>query len=230
MSDRPAVPFEATDGRPPPDRPCFSGSAYRSPMLSAALYDAVLSLAERRALRSWRRELLADLDGDVLELGAGTGANLAFYGDRVRLLLVEPDPSMRRRLVARAPRTATVLAGSASLLPVADASFDAVVSTLVLCSVGRLDRALSEVRRVLRPDGRLLLIEHVAAGADTRVRTVQHLVSPLWSRVAGGCSLERQTRSALAAAGFDTAHLVDDVLPVPVPFVRPVLRGVAVVR
>lgn len=200
-------------------------------MLSAALYDAVLSIAERRALRSWRRELLADLDGDVLELGAGTGANLPFYPDQVRrLLLLEPDPTMRRRLVARAPRAATVLGGNASLLPVADASLDAVVSTLVLCSVGRQDRALSEVRRVLRPDGRLLLIEHVAAGADTRLRTVQHLVSPLWSRVAGGCSLERQTRSALVAAGFDTTHLVDDILPVPVPFVRPILRGVAVVR
>lgn len=200
-------------------------------MLSAALYDAVLSIAERRALRSWRRELLADLDGDVLELGAGTGANLPFYPDQVRrLLLLEPDPTMRRRLVARAPRAATVLGGNASLLPVADASLDAVVSTLVLCSVGRQDRVLSEVRRVLRPDGRLLLIEHVAAGADTRLRTVQHLVSPLWSRVAGGCSLERQTRSALVAAGFDTTHLVDDVLPVPVPFVRPILRGVAVVR
>ena len=206
-----------------------AGSRAR-PCPTAALYDAVLFLAERRALRSWRRELLADLDGDVLELGAGTGANLAYYGDQVRrLLLLEPDPAMRRRLVARAPR-ATVIAGSASLLPVADASFDAVVSTLVLCSVGRQDRALSEVRRVLRPDGRLLLIEHVAAGGDTRLRTAQHLVSPLWSRLAGGCSLERQTRSALAAAGFDTAHLVDDVLPVPVPFVRPVLRGAAVVR
>lgn len=65
---------------------------------------------------------------------------------------------------------------------------------------------------------------------DTRLRTVQHIVSPLWSRVAGGCSLERETRSALAAAGFDTAHRVADVLPVPVPFVRPVLREVAVLR
>lgn len=197
-------------------------------MISAALYDAVLGLAERRALAAWRRELLAGASGDVLEIGAGTGANAALYGPQVeRLLLLEPDPAMQTRLVRRAPAGAHLLSASARRLPLRSASVDTVVSTLVLCSVGPLERPLAELRRVLRPSGRLLLLEHVAAPPGTRLRTVQAALTPLWARAAGGCSLERDTRAALTAAGFDTSALRDDVLPVPLPVVRPFLRGVA---
>lgn len=195
-------------------------------MLSARLYDAVLSLAERRALRDWRAELLTGAVGDVLEIGAGTGANLHWYPAQVRrLLLLEPDAAMRELLIRRAPATASVLAGNARRLPIATSSVDTVVSTLVLCSVGDVDQALAEVRRVLRPDGRLLLLEHVAAPSGTRTRAAQHLLTPGWSRIAGGCSLERDTRAALSRSGFDTAGLHDDLLPVPLPVIRPVLRG-----
>lgn len=198
-------------------------------MLSARLYDAVLSFAERAALRRWRAELLAQAQGVVLEIGAGTGANLPFYPAAVqRVLLLEPDPAMRERLVERAPRFSTVVSGSARRLPLATGSVDSVVSTLVLCSVGDPYPAVAELRRVLRPGGQLLVLEHVAAVAGSRTRTTQRLLTPMWSRVAGGCSLERDTRQALAEAGFDTSGLRDDVLPVPVPFVRPVLRGRAV--
>jgi ubiquinone/menaquinone biosynthesis C-methylase UbiE len=201
-------------------------------VLSARLYDAVLAGAERRALRAWRRDLLTELRGTVLEIGAGTGANLHAYGPAVdRLLLLEPDPAMRQRLVARAGTAcggrACVLAGSADRLPLRDRSVDAVVSTLVLCSVRPLDRALSEIRRVLRPHGQLHVIEHVAAEPGTPVRRAQNLLAPAWSRVGGGCSLVRPTRELLEAAGFDVTGLCPDLLPVPVPFLRPVIRGTA---
>lgn len=194
-------------------------------MLSARLYDAVLSVAERAALRRWRAELLAQARGVVLEIGAGTGANLPFYPSAVeRVLLLEPDPAMRQRLVQRA-RGATVLSGSVRRLPLATGSVDTVVSTLVLCSVGDLGPAVAELRRVLRPDGQLLLLEHVAAPVTSRTRRAQHLLTPAWSKIAGGCSLERDTRQALAQGGFRTSDLHDDRLPVPLPVVRPVLRG-----
>ena len=197
-------------------------------MLSARLYDAVLALAERRALRAWRAELLAGASGDVLEIGAGTGANLPWYPPSIgRLLLLEPDAAMRERLARRAPARATVLAGSGHQLPLGTSTVDTVVSTLVLCSVGDVDEVLAEVRRVLRPQGRLLLLEHVAGPTGTRTRAAQRLLTPAWSRVAGGCSLEQDTRAALDRSGFVTGALLDDVLPVPLPVVRPTLRGAA---
>ena len=200
-------------------------------MLSARLYDRALAGAERRALGAWRRELLQDVSGTVLEIGAGTGANLDVYGPAVsRLLLVEPDEAMRARLAARASADRScnvVLAASASRLPLVDGSVDAVISTLVLCSVRNLDRALAEVRRVLRPGGRLHLIEHVAADSGSLLRRAQGVVAPAWSRLVGGCSVVRPTQDVLAAAGFDVSDVRSDVLPVPVPFVRPVVRGTA---
>lgn len=200
-------------------------------MLSARLYDRALAGAERRALGGWRRDLLQDVSGVVLEIGAGTGANLDLYGPSVaRLLLLEPDDAMRSRLATRAVADRSrnvVLAASASCLPLADSSVDAVVSTLVLCSVRHLDSALAEVSRVLKPGGRLHLIEHVAADPGSVLRRAQGFVAPAWSRLAGGCSVVRPTRDLLAAAGFDVTDVRDDVLPVPVPFVRPLLRGSA---
>lgn len=200
-------------------------------MLSARLYDAVLSVAERAALGRWREELLAQARGVVLEIGAGTGANLPFYPSAVeRLLLLEPDPAMRARLVQRTPAAGTVLSGSARQLPLATDSVDTVVSTLVLCSVGDPAPAVAELRRVLRPGGQLLVLEHVAATDGSRTRVAQHLLTPAWSRIAGGCSLARDTRRALVAGGFDASGLRDDRLPVPLPVVRPVLRGRAELR
>lgn len=200
-------------------------------MLSARLYDAALAGAERRALRGWRRDLLREVHGTVLEIGAGTGANLDAYGPRVhRLLLLEPDPAMRSRLAARAATDTArnvLLAGSASRLPVASGSVDAVISTLVLCTVRNLDGALAEIRRVLRPEGRLHLIEHVAAPPGSTLRRAQRLVAPLWAGMAGGCLLVRPTKDLLRASGFRVGDIHDDVLPVPVPFVRPVVRGAA---
>jgi ubiquinone/menaquinone biosynthesis C-methylase UbiE len=132
----------------------------------AALYDPIGASAERRWMGERRRRLLAGARGAVLEIGGGTGANLAHYWDVDRVTIAEPDPFMRNRIGpkledARVP--VEVSAAGAEALPFPDGSFDTVVSTLVLCTVPDQEAALDEVRRVLRPGRRLLFIEHVRA-------------------------------------------------------------------
>jgi SAM-dependent methyltransferase len=157
----------------------------------APCYDGLLAMAEAGWLGDLRRELLADVAGVVVELGAGTGANLPWYPPRVALHLTEPDPDMRERLSRRAttrPGT-TVHAASAEALPFGDATVDVVVCTLVLCSVADVDRAVDEAFRVLRPGGVLLFVEHVAS-PGWRGR-VQRGLDPVWQACAGGCHLHR---------------------------------------
>lgn len=133
---------------------------------------------------------------------------------------------MRSRLLARSGQArAHVIDGRAEAIPIPDASVDTVVATLVLCTVLDVVATLAEIRRVLRPGGTLLLIEHVAAPELTRTLHVRQLANPLWRRLAGGCCLDRNTRGSLESAGFDTTDLKDDRLPVPLPFLRRVVRG-----
>jgi ubiquinone/menaquinone biosynthesis C-methylase UbiE len=158
---------------------------------------------EHAVLGERRAALLACLGGQVLELGAGTGANLPHYRDADRVTAAEPDPAMRRRLTGKLGQAAVpvrVVADPAESLGYPAASFDAVVSTCVLCSVTDPDRALREVRRVLRRDGQLLLIEHVRGPG--RLGRWQDRLAPLWSRWAVGCHPNRDTEAALRAAGF----------------------------
>jgi len=173
--------------------------------IGATLYDPFLALGERRGMADRRRELLASADGRVLEIGAGTGLNLEHYPDDVEaLVLSEPDPAMARRLerrVHRARPEATVIRAGAEALPVPDASFDAVVSTLVLCTVPDPAIAVAELRRVLRPGGRLLFIEHLRAGDPARARMQDRLSAP-WRAFAAGCNCNRSTLEFLAGA-FD---------------------------
>jgi ubiquinone/menaquinone biosynthesis C-methylase UbiE len=197
----------------------------------AAAYDPVLRSAERAGLAELRDELLADVTGHVVELGAGTGANLDHLGDGVeRWTALEPSAAMATRLRAHAHRTVDheveVLEAPAEALPLADASVDVMVSTLVLCTVADLPRALAEVRRVLRPHGRFLLIEHVRGEGGTQ--RLQRTLDPVWHVIGRGCHLTRDTRHALDVAGFDTSGLRDVQLPLPAP-TRPGLVGTATV-
>lgn len=173
----------------------------------ALIYDPFLALAERRGMHARRRELLGQARGRVLEVGAGTGLNLEHYRPDVEeLVLSEPEPGMRKRLERRVasgghPRARVVDAG-AQELPFDDHSFDHVVSTMVLCTVPDARAAIAEVRRVLRPGGRLLFAEHVRAHDDGLARWQDRLEAP-WRAFAMGCRCNQPTLDLLADGGFD---------------------------
>lgn len=174
----------------------------------AALYDRVLASTERSVLGPRRSALLGDLTGRVLDVGAGTGANLAYFRQATEVVALEPDPAMRRRLEARAadcPAALTVSSAGADDLPADGTTADTVVFTLVLCTVPDPARALAEAYRVLRPGGRLVAVEHVVGTG--RPATWRRRLAPIWSRMAAGCRLDRETTAAIAAAGFT----LDDV-------------------
>jgi len=177
-------------------------------------------------MRAWRAELLALLGGHVLELGAGTGGNLDFYPASVdSLTLVEPDKQMRFRLqhkLARHPlaQRCRVVAGPSELAP-GGGRYDAVVATLVLCSVKELPPLLGRIRGAMRDGARLLSIEHIAAENGTARRRLQAWLEPIWKRVAGGCHLQRDPRTFLSMSGFTLESAREqDILGVPA-FIRP---------
>lgn len=201
--------------------------------LIAAFYDRLTQSSEAACLQQWRAELLCDLSGHVLEVGAGTGLNLPYYPQTVsRLVLSEPDPHMRSKLVQKARAQhrdgSEVLDGSLEGLPHAAGTFDAVVATLVLCSVPRLDQALKEIHRVLKPGGRFVFLEHVAAEDRPRRLRWQHRVEPIWKRLAGNCHLTRRTGAAILATGFEIVQIKRESMRKAWPLVRPTIRGVAV--
>lgn len=196
----------------------------------AAVYDRMSAASERDGLREHRIALLADATGDVLEVGGGTGANLPFYGDRVRsLTITEPEKPMVRRLERRIrdlSSDAKLLRAPAEDLPFEDASFDVVVSTLVLCTVDDQPRALRELRRVLRPGGRLLFMEHVRSD-DPKLARWQDRMLPLNVRIACGCHCNRPTLDGIRGAGFELTRLERDTLKHAPPFLRPLVVGAA---
>jgi ubiquinone/menaquinone biosynthesis C-methylase UbiE len=157
-------------------------------------------LPERLGLADWRRALTRGLSGRVLEIGCGTGRNLAVYGPGARPVALDPDPVVLGRARARAPSTPLV-AATAEALPFADGSFGTVVSSLAFCSVPDPARGLAEVRRVLRPDGELRMLEHVRHTGRVRAR-LQDLLQPAWTRVTGGCRPNRPTERLVREAGF----------------------------
>jgi SAM-dependent methyltransferase len=167
---------------------------------TAALYNPFLWLSERLGMAARRRQLLAEVRGAVLEIGAGTGLNLRHYPVGLEeLVLVEPGAPMADRIdLSRAPDgvPTRLVRAPAEQLPFADGSFDTVVSTLVLCTVSDPARAISEVARVLRPGGRLLFCEHVEADAGWR-RAAQRRSARPWAAFADGCRCDRPTLATI---------------------------------
>lgn len=200
--------------------------------LIAKIYDRFMAPTEDACLRDWRREVVAGASGRVLEIGAGTGANLEFYGSEVdRLILVEPDPHMREQLaekVRASGRTGVqIVPIIAEALPASDESIDTVVSTLVLCSVEVPEQVLREVRRVLRPGGALRFLEHVGAHDNPGRRKWQERIEPMWKVAADGCHLTRETAETIQRTGFEMDELTRESMRKAWPILRPTVRGVA---
>jgi ubiquinone/menaquinone biosynthesis C-methylase UbiE len=173
----------------------------------ARLYARMSPRADAKGVAEHRRELLADLAGTVLELGAGNGLNFAHYPDTVtEVEAVEPEDYLRERAedtAAGAPVPIRVVDAVADDLPFPDESFDAIVASLVLCSVPDQGTALAELRRVLRPAGELRFYEHVRPD-NPRTAAIWQRADDwnIYPRIAGGCHAARDTEAAIRAAGF----------------------------
>ena len=197
--------------------------------LFAATYDRMSRKSEEAGVRALRQDLLADAFGNVLEIGAGTGINLPHYdGNVASLVITEPEPAMLRRLqekVREQAPLAKVLRAPAEDLPFEDCTFDTVVSTLVLCGVDDQERALREARRVLRPGGRLLFMEHVRSD-DPALARFQDRMNWL-NRLIVDCDCNRPTLTTIERAGFHVSRLDRTTLPKAPKFVRPLIVGAA---
>lgn len=193
--------------------------------LFAAVYDRCLPDSPRAA--AWRRQLLRHARGVVVEIGAGTGANLPHYPAVDRLVLTDPSRAMRRRLAPRAAAAGVeVVAAPADRLPFADGTVDTVVCGLVLCTVPDQTAALREIRRVLRPGGSLLLFEHVRSEDPAAAAWQDRLDAP-WRVAARGCHLNRDTLGAVCAAGFDVVELHPLQLDMPAERYVPHIAAIA---
>ena len=164
------------------------------------LYDPLCAVFEATGLGRWRRWLAVGARGLTLDLGCGTGRNLPLFGPDVSAIGLDPSADVLHRARRRAPGVPLVQ-GSAERLPFRDRAFDTVVSGLVFCSVGDAGRGLAEVRRVLRPDGALRMLEHVRSTRPWKARW-QDRIQPLWTRVTGGCHPNRDTERLVEGSGF----------------------------
>lgn len=193
----------------------------------AALYDVITRGAEKKFLGAHRASLIGGVGGRVLDVGSGTGANFGYYPRDTEVVGIEPDPHMLKRAQTKAERLGRpvkLLAESAEELPFPDGSFDAAVATLVFCTIPDLDRALGELRRVLRQGGRLRFLEHVRAETPGWAH-FQDCMVPLWKRIGAGCHPNRDTVKAIEKAGFRMQELTRYAFgPYPI---RPFVRGLA---
>ena len=178
-----------------------------------------------------KSELFAGLSGDVVEIGPGTGANFVHYPKGLTLRAIEPNPFMHPYLEKSAKESGIALGlhgGHAEAIDLPDNSADAVVSTLVFCSVHHPERVLAEVHRVLKPGGCFVFIEHVAAPQGTWVRAMQNFVQPLWTKVADGCHPNRDTGRLPGFERFSVVELDERHLPQALPLARHHVIGRAI--
>lgn len=193
------------------------------------LLDLTAGLTER-IYGDRKRALLGPLQGDVLEIGPGTGTSLGYFSQDVRWIGVEPNIHARSKLIKRASDLglkAEVRTGVAEKLPLEDSSADAAVATLVLCSVDDVAVALSEIRRVLRPGGRFVFIEHVAAERGTALRRFQDAIAPVWRACADGCHANRETARFITEASFESVTYDQFRISSPMLHLSPHIAGTA---
>ncbi len=180
-------------------------TAFQHPRF-ARMYQRISAESERRGTAEHRDRALAGLTGRVVEVGAGNGMNFRHYPATVtEVVAVEPENNLRalaERAASSAPMPVTVVAGHGDALPFDDETFDAAVVSLVLCSVPEPGHFLAEVRRVLKPGGELRFFEHVRSDSPV-LGVFQDAITPLWSAIGGGCHLNRDSRAAIGAAGFE---------------------------
>ena len=198
--------------------------------ITAYLNDRLSAKAEKLFLKSWRRELLERAHGDVLEIGAGTGANIEHYSDQVtRLLLTEPDKHKRRiiekKISDKGLDKFEISDGTAEQIRAEDESFDCVVAFIVFCCVSNPAAALQEIKRVLKPGGYFVFLEHVAAPEGTSIRRWQDRLNPIWRIV--GDNLNRETEEAIISAGFKMREITRESIPKALPIYRSSIRGIA---
>ena len=201
-----------------------------SKRLFAAWYDLLNSGVEGRVV-PYRKRTAGNAWGDVLEIGGGTGANLPYYPESANITFIEPDTHMVRKLrrnIVRHKRSAAIVQQGGESLPFADASFDTVVTTLVLCMVSDADAVVREARRVLRPGGAFLFYEHVISPRP-RGRWWQHRLNPAWKCLTTGCNLNRDLTASIRNAGFTSVELeafdLSVCLPVTIPNIVGIARG-----
>ena len=174
----------------------------------------------QRILAAYRSRVVPAAEGRVLEIGVGSGLNLPFYTETVqRVIGLDPSArllSMARKVLPRVAPPVEFVEGSAEALPLEATSVDTVVTTWTMCSIPDLQRALHEMRRVLKPGGRLLFVEHGRA-PDANVRWWQDTLTPAWKRIGGGCHLNRAIALQIENAGFDLERLETGYMRGPKP-------------
>ena len=194
----------------------------------ASAYD-LLNVGVEGRLKEYRQQTAGQAQGEVLEIGGGTGANLPFYRPDVRLTVLEPNPHMAkrfRRRAARLGRQVTMVREKGEKMSFADESFDSVVTTLVLCTVDDLSKVVQEARRVLRPGGMFLFYEHVRSNGLTR-RKWENRLNPMWRFVTTGCNLNRDIEAVVRQSGFGAVDITAFDLSVGLPVTLPNIVGVA---
>jgi SAM-dependent methyltransferase len=198
-------------------------------------YPKLIGLSERAGQAEVRRELLVEAAGRTLEIGAGSGANVPHYTERVtELVLSDPSPQMRGQLrelldTDPPPVGSWELAElSGERLPFEDASFDTVVGGFIMCSIPNPEAAIAEIARVLRPGGRYIFLEHVHAGEGTALGRFQDLIEIPHRYVAAGCHPNRHTGEMIERSALEVERLERGEMPKALPSVRPTIRGSAV--
>jgi ubiquinone/menaquinone biosynthesis C-methylase UbiE len=201
--------------------------------LFARFYDKLMKATEDACLTDWRKDLLKNVDGKLLEIGAGTGASLALYpkSSSLKIYLSEPDQNMRAQLIEKVEdhnfTNVSVLSCPGEKIDSEDDFYDYVFVSLVCCSVNDIEASLNEIKRVLKSDGHFIFLEHVAARNGSSRRKWQDRLNGFWRKLAGNCHLNRDTEQHIKGAGFTIIEIKYESMRKAMPLLRPTIRGLA---